>query len=1067
SSILAYQGICGQDNLTVEPGDEKYFHAASYDEIQRYILVEIPDLRPAVPNGNNLPTIDAGSDFVIPASTPFVLTASGSDADVADVLTYTWDQIDLPNTAGQTVPIPNAADADGPLFRSYAPTTSATRTFPRMSDILANTDPATNRDEHLPTQSREMNFRVTVRDNHSVSAKTVSGIRSDDVKLDVVDTGAAFQVTSPNTAVMWTSGASQTVTWDVAGTTGNGIDTPTVNLRLSTDGGNSFPILLGNYLNNGSASIVVPQLGSTTTQARLKIEGAGNVFFDVSDADFTIAAAAQPGVTIIESEERTSVSERPDIAADTYQISLDSSPNGGADVTITVTADTQTEISTTGVAGSFTTELGLVFTDTTAQTIHVRAIDDLTIEGVHTSTISHAITASDDAVNYPLSLGIPTMAVQISDNDTTVPSSGSGQLVGVDFDGLQLNVPTNWATNFFVSYENMIDESGVATGIGLELSGFYGSGSTSTPSGSTVPVHSPSLSGLDGILFSSGNPYDIIWTGLTPGFEYDLYAFGLENFAGAFGQRVTIHGEGAPISFDQVLSNGTLLINDETGSSSRSLESYGERVTATEYGTIRVYVEVIPDSMGIALAGLAIEEVVPTTTIASIDASNLEKQERESGVSPFTFRVTRSGDVSSAATVDFAISGRDGNPADPNDFGGSFPSGTVQFSAGESVSDLVVLGVVADNNTEPSERFTVTLSNPSDGAALVVDSAVGTILPGASQKLSTIGLYQPDLSLFHLRDSLTTGVADQYFAFGPSGNAGWTPLSGDWNGDGIDTIGFYQPDLSVFHLKDSFTPGASDQYFAFGPSGNAGWIPLAGDWNGDGIDTVGLYQPDVSLFHLKDSFTPGASDQYFAFGPGGNAGWTPLVGDWDGDGVDTIGLYQPDLSLFHLKDSFTPGASDQYFAFGPGNAGWTPLTGDWNGNGSDTIGLYQPDSSIFHLKDTFEPGASDHFFAYGPGGSAGWIPLTGDWNGPESLGTPEGSTGGGDDPAEKPLVDSRLFVPTPQDFSASGKVSSLDPFEADLTDPNEAVADDDDQSDTPPSQIASLRLLDAFFGLWS
>ncbi len=260
------------------------------------------------------------------------------------------------------------------------------------------------------------------------------------------------------------------------------------------------------------------------------------------------------------------------------------------------------------------------------------------------------------------------------------------------------------------------------------------------------------------------------------------------------------------------------------------------------------------------------------------------------------------------------------------------------------------------------------------------DTATGTIL-GADWQ-DTIGLYQGDISLFHLKESFSPGLSDLYSAFGPGGSAGWTPLSGDWNGDGVDTIGLYQPDISLFHLKDSFAPGGSDRYFAFGPGGG-GWIPLAGDWNGDGVDTIGLYQPDISLFHLKDSFTPGVADHYFAFGPPA-AGWIPLVGDWDGDGADSVGLYQPDISLFHLKDSFTPGLSDHYFAFGPGGgAGWTPLSGDWNGDGVDTIGLYQPDISLFHLKDTFTPGAADQYFAFGPGG-AGWIPLVGDWNGPST-----------------------------------------------------------------------------------
>lgn len=307
------------------------------------------------------------------------------------------------------------------------------------------------------------------------------------------------------------------------------------------------------------------------------------------------------------------------------------------------------------------------------------------------------------------------------------------------------------------------------------------------------------------------------------------------------------------------------------------------------------------------------------------------------------------------------------------------PSGSV-LTTMNAGSDSTI-----DSDADPQTGITAVLDFSAALAQLNIDAGV---IPATVEevKIDTVGLYQPDVSLFHLKETFTPGASDQYFSFGPSNDAGWIPIVGDWNGDGVDTIGLYQPDISLFHLKDSFTPGASDQYFGFGPGGNAGWIPIAGDWNGDGVDTIGLYQPDISLFHLKDSFTPGASDQYFAFGPGGSAGWVPLAGDWNGDGVDTIGLYQPDISLFHLKDSFTPGASDHYFAFGPaGDAGWTPLAGDWNGDGVDTIGLFQPDVSLFHLKDSFTPGASDQYFGFGPGGNAGWVPLTGDWNGPQAV----------------------------------------------------------------------------------
>ena len=313
-------------------------------------------------------------------------------------------------------------------------------------------------------------------------------------------------------------------------------------------------------------------------------------------------------------------------------------------------------------------------------------------------------------------------------------------------------------------------------------------------------------------------------------------------------------------------------------------------------------------------------------------------------------------------------------PGNGNDF--TAISAGVESAALKSDGTIIAWG--------PSD-YGWTNTPPGSGYVGLVAGRTILGLKASLSKVDTIGLYQPDISLFHLKDTFTPGASDHYFQFGPTGNAGWIPLAGDWNGDGTVTVGFYQPDISLFHLKDSFAPGASDHYFQFGPGGSAGWIPLVGDWNGDGIDTIGLYQPDISLFHLKDSFTSGASDHYFQFGPGGNAGWKPLVGDWNGDSVDTIGLYQPDISLFHLKDTFTPGASDHYFQFGPsGNAGWTPLAGDWNGDGVDTIGLYQPDISLFHLKDTFTPGASDHYFQFGPGGNAGWKPLVGDWNGPET-----------------------------------------------------------------------------------
>ncbi len=261
-------------------------------------------------------------------------------------------------------------------------------------------------------------------------------------------------------------------------------------------------------------------------------------------------------------------------------------------------------------------------------------------------------------------------------------------------------------------------------------------------------------------------------------------------------------------------------------------------------------------------------------------------------------------------------------------------------------------------------------------------SAVGTIVDSASGgDRDGIGLYQPDISLFHLRETLTPGLADIYARFGPDGDSGWGPLAGDWNNDGVDTIGLYQPSNSLFHLTDSFLSTTSDHLFAFGPGG-PGWLPVAGDWNGDGVETVGLYEVGESLFHLKNSFTGGAADIYFSFGTVGTD-YVPVAGDWNGDGLDTVGLYRTSDSTFLLSDDVSAGPPDQQFAFGPaGGAGWRPLAGDWDGDGIDTVGLYQPNLPLFHLKNTFSGGSADEFVAFGPFGDQGWIPIAGDWSAP-------------------------------------------------------------------------------------
>ena len=61
------------------------------------------------------------------------------------------------------------------------------------------------------------------------------------------------------------------------------------------------------------------------------------------------------------------------------------------------------------------------------------------------------------------------------------------------------------------------------------------------------------------------------------------------------------------------------------------------------------------------------------------------------------------------------------------------------------------------------------------------------------------------------------------------------PVTGDWNGDGIDTVGVKRG--NIFYLRNSNNSGIADVTIVFGDSADR---PVVGDYNGDGTETVGV-----------------------------------------------------------------------------------------------------------------------------------------------------------------------------------------------------------------------------------
>lgn len=280
STIMGYAGVTSYD---VQNNSDPFFHAISIEQITNNIKAKTCSVN--TNTGNSIPTANAGPDYIIPKSTPFMLTGSGTDAD-GDQLTYIWEQMDK-GTSYETGANSAAQESKtrGPIFRSWRPSASPVRYFPTMSSILAGSFKTAGTEidvEALPSVARTLNFRLTVRDN-----KTGGGANnSDDTKLTVDPAAGPFMITSQNTAVSYVKGSSQTVTWDVAGTTANGVNTANVDILWSTDNGSTWTTLLTGTPNDGSESITIPD--TLTNSGRIMIKGSHHIFFDINNANISV-----------------------------------------------------------------------------------------------------------------------------------------------------------------------------------------------------------------------------------------------------------------------------------------------------------------------------------------------------------------------------------------------------------------------------------------------------------------------------------------------------------------------------------------------------------------------------------------------------------------------------------------------------------------------------------------------------------------------------------------------------------------------------------------------------------
>ena len=284
STIMSYAGIVSGENM--QRHSDPYFHYHNIQNINNYLNTKA--CQTDLVSLNEIPVVEAGQDYIIPKGTAYTLTAVATDTDN---LTYCWEQLDSGRVRavdfGPTV-------LTGSTNRSLLPTVSPIRFIPRMSSVLAGNLTEVNPTigstwETVSLVERSLRWGVTVRDRDQASPNGVGFTAQDEMNIRVDGEAGPFVVDSQNqSSTQWLSGANKRIEWQVAKTDQAPINTSTVSIYLSTDGGSTFPILLaGSVPNNGSAFIVVPG-NISSTQARVKIIADNNIYFAVNSTNFSI-----------------------------------------------------------------------------------------------------------------------------------------------------------------------------------------------------------------------------------------------------------------------------------------------------------------------------------------------------------------------------------------------------------------------------------------------------------------------------------------------------------------------------------------------------------------------------------------------------------------------------------------------------------------------------------------------------------------------------------------------------------------------------------------------------------
>ncbi len=256
---------------------------------------------------------------------------------------------------------------------------------------------------------------------------------------------------------------------------------------------------------------------------------------------------------------------------------------------------------------------------------------------------------------------------------------------------------------------------------------------------------------------------------------------------------------------------------------------------------------------------------------------------------------------------------------------------------------------------------------------LAITANSGFDFGGEGSGASDLVVYKEREGAWGIRNLLSGFATSVVF-----GGIGYVPVPGDYDGDGVTDLGVYRYGSGHWYARGLL----SSELAVFGGSywsgpklaSSGGFTPVGGDYDGDGVTDAGMYRETSGLWGVLLS---GRGYEYVS-GIFGGPGFTGIPADYDGDGMTDPAVYNENTAQWYVLYS-----GDGYRLNGGifGGPGFRAVPADYDGDGKADAAVYNETSGLWIVLPSGTLTASGYAPVSGVFGGPGFVPAPGDYDG--------------------------------------------------------------------------------------